>query len=355
MISTKRLLRRAACMACLALFARAQGAPDRAASLLYEQGMAADAHGEYGRAEALFAQALELWRALGPAYAAHAASALVNLGQVRSNAGQWRAGAADLEEALQLNRRALGATHIRTVYNLSWLGHAALMAGDLPRAEAALAEALAIEREHYPDDVLVGHTLLGLSVLRRRQERFDEALAAGEDALRAALHAGPDDGVGVGMALENVAGLHLQARRIDRALPLYRKARSIYERTPGPASPQFAFLLSQEGLALLEDGKPALAESEMSAAAALLARMGPKAAPRLALAQTNLARLRLRQKKYGEADRLPSHAMGLQTEAGPATDLAATLALLAELRKAQNRRVESAELLARAAQLQLAR
>jgi tetratricopeptide (TPR) repeat protein len=103
---------------------------------------------------------------MGQVYDTHAATALLNLGELRCKSGKWHLGVEALEEALPLHRRALGPRHIGTVYNLSRLGHAYLLTGQLDRAEAALTEALEIERERYPHDVLVGHRLLGLSLVR---------------------------------------------------------------------------------------------------------------------------------------------------------------------------------------------
>jgi tetratricopeptide (TPR) repeat protein len=332
-----------------AFVAAAQGQQDRSALTLNEQALAAAAHSDYAGAERLFGEALKIWRSLGPRYEAHTATTLANLGEMLCSSGKWREGAGALEEALELNRHSLGPKHIRTVSNLSLLGHAYLNVADLNRAETGFTEALAIERELYPNHVLVGHTVLGISLLRRRQGRFDEALQAGEEGLQAALQAAEGTDTGVAMAYENVATLHLLAGQPERALPLFRKAHLLYEKTLGPASPALASLLSQEGLALLKDGKVMLAANEMTQAADILRRMGPAGEYRLAIAETNLALLRLRQHNFAEAERLLTHALSIEDRhpAQPAYDLIATIGVLAQLRKAQRRDAEAAELMAR--------
>ena len=115
-----------------------------------------------------------------------------------------------------------------------------------------------------------------------------------------------------------------------------------------------ASLPSQEGLALLKDGKVMLAANEMTQAADILGRMGPAGEYRLAIAETNLARLRLRQNNFAEAERLLTHALSIEDRhpAQPAYDLIATIGVLAQLRKAQRRDAESAELMARVAAIQ---
>ncbi len=106
--------------------ASAQGQQDRSALILNEQALAAAAHSDYAGAERLFGEALKIWRSLGPRYEAHTATTLANLGEMLCSSGKWREGAGALEEALELNRHSLGPKHIRTVSNLSLLGHAYL-------------------------------------------------------------------------------------------------------------------------------------------------------------------------------------------------------------------------------------
>jgi len=327
------------------------------ASNLNDQGLAAAGRADYARAERLYGESLQKWRELGSAYDAHTAATLVNLGQMLCNEGKWAQGVDALEEALALHRRSLGSKHARTVYNLSQLGHAYVLSGDRDRAEAALAEALAAERELYPGDDLSGHTLLGMSLLRRLQGKLEEALVFGEEGLNAALKAGGEIGVGAAMAYENVAALHRLAGRPERALPLFRKARFIYRQTVGPSSPIFVSLLSQEGLALLDDGQLTLAEQDMTQAVNALAKMGPACEYRLAAAESNLALLRLRQRKFAEAERLLTHALSLEERlpSRPVSDMAATLGVLAQVQKAQHRDAESAQLSSRAADLQARR
>ena len=183
------------------------------------------------------------------------------------------------------------------------------------------------------------------------QGNLDEALQFGEEGLSAALKAGGELSTGAGMAYENVAVIHRVAGRSERALPLFRKARFIYEQTIGLANPIFASLLSQEGLALLDEGERTLAEKDMLQAVDTLAKLGPACEFRLAVAESNLGLLRLHQRKFAEAERLLTHALSLEERLSskPVADMATTMGVLAELRKAQRRDAESAQLRSRAA------
>ena len=352
-----RTLWKSVCLSGFLVSGYGQSADGTAALNLHELGRAAIAHADYAQAERLFDGALTIWRSLGPQYEAHTASTLLSMGDALSQAGKWNQGITALEEALQLNRRALGPKQIRTVFNLNALCHAYQLPAQLERAEAACSEALLVERELYPDNALLGQTLLGISLLRRRQERFDEAMEAGEESLRATLRARGEATVEVAVAYENVAALHLSAGRPIRALPLFRKARFIYEKVLGPASPVVGSVISQEGLALMEDGQLRQAEITMSQAMGLLAGSGPANEYRLASAETNLGTLRLRQKKLNDAEQLLTHALAVQNRMSmpPAYNIAATMRALAQLRRIQHREDESAELMSRAAMIHSAR
>jgi len=344
-----------AVLICFLASGYAQSAQEQAALSLHEEGRADVARGDYAQAERAFGEALVIWRSLGPRYEAHTASTLITLGEALHQAGKLNEGQSALEEALLLNRRSLGPKHARTVMNLDSLCHAYQFVGELQRAEATCAEALVLERELYPD--LVGRTLLGVSLLRRRQGRFDEALEAGEESLRQSLEAKGEASMDAAVAYENVAALHLQAGHFVRAIPLFRKARFLYERLLGPTSSLLASVISEEGLALLEDGQLRQAEINMAQSVGMLAETGPSDEFRRAAAETNLGLLRLRQKKVAESERLLTHALNVQDrmKTAPKHNFAATLRALAQVRKVQHRDTESAELMARAAAIDVLR
>ena len=147
-----------------------------------------------------------------------------------------------------------------------------------------------------------------------------------------------------------VAEIHRAARRPERAYPLYRKARAICERGPGPVSPLVARILSQEGLILMTDGKLGLAERSMTQALDLLARSCPRCVVEQAFAEDNLGLLRLKQKKYAAADQLLSHALTLQEKAltRPGPETVNTLQALALAREGERRYDDAAKLQQRA-------
>ena len=126
---------------------------------LNEQGVEAAAHSDYVHAERHYRETIRIWRELGPSYEAHAATSLFNLGSVFCNAGNVAEAVKVLEEALDLHRRSLGPTNLRTVRNLSLLGQAYVQSDDPERADATLTDALALARKIDPADLLLAQTL----------------------------------------------------------------------------------------------------------------------------------------------------------------------------------------------------
>jgi tetratricopeptide (TPR) repeat protein len=315
-------------------FARPQQ-EDKDAKALNQRGLEAVNRRDYVEADKEYRQSAGIYRALGPQFEAHLSIVMFNLAESMCAQGKWREAEGIFEESLTLSRRALGPKHIRTAADLNALGNVSMMLGEMPRAEAQLAEALAIERENYPADLQLGSTLAALSALRRRAGKPDEALPFAEEALRVTLKAEGTEGPESAMMYRNVAQIHWSAGRVERALPLYRKARAILERLGATSDSRYAALLSQEGLALMDDGKLGLAESGMKRAIDLLSR-APADELELAVARNNLGLLRMRQKKYAEADELLTKALSTEQlyNSEDAAQISRTREALAQVRSA---------------------
>jgi len=323
----------------------AAGATDRTIAYeLNQRGVEALSRGDYPAAEQWSRQALEAWRALGPASAANYATSLLNLGESICGQGRWRDAAGIYGEALAINRRTLGAAHEHTLLNLDALANVKMQTGDREGAATLFREALAIEREHFPASVALSHTLLGLAMVAERAGDLNAALPPAEESLAVAL-AASGESVDSALAYFELAGIHRQAGRPERALPLYRKALAIYRQRLGPEHPHTASLLSQEGLAYIDDQKFGLAEHDLVEAINVLERCHG-CVHELAVAKNNLGLLRFRQKKYGQADRLLTEALSLENQSALST--ASTLRLLADVREQEHRRGEAAQLRQRA-------
>ena len=324
-----------------------------AADILNDQGLAASARGDFGEAEGLLRKSMELWREKGPGFEAHAAIVMANLAEALCGEGRWNEGAQMLSTALETSRRALGAGHINTVADMSLLASAEMVVGELDRAIALFREALAIERQRYPGSTQLAHTLLGISSYHVRNNQMAEALPPAEEGLKILLAAGGENNSDTAMAYASVAQIHLFSGKPARALPLFHKAEAIYKTLGMGDSPRYASVLSQEGLALLQDGKTALADHSMTRALEMLSHCSG-CQYLTAIAQSNLGMVRFKEGKFGDADSLLSRALALQESytTGPGSEMAATLDRLAEVRRKEHRLSDAEELHHRAIAMQ---
>jgi tetratricopeptide (TPR) repeat protein len=319
---------------------------------LNDRGIEASARGEYREAEALLRESVKAWREMGPQFEGHAATTLLNLAETQCGQGRWIEGVKMLTESLEMSRRALGPTHIRTVANMNFLASADLILGDFDQAEALFKEALAVERAQYPGAIQLADTLMGLSSLSLRTNHIDQALAPAEEGLRIALQATGENSLDAAMGYANVAQIHVFAHRVSRALPLFKKAESIYATVLSKDHPRYASVLSQEGLALMADGKLALAGSKMERAVDILGRCAG-CQYQEAVARSNLGWLRFQQGRYTDADTMLTTALHLQENysAHPGSEMASTLDRLSAVRRKERRTGEADLLHQRAVQL----
>jgi tetratricopeptide (TPR) repeat protein len=308
----------------------ANASPQQDPKVFNERGLEAAGRRDYVEAEKNYRQAAEMYRALGTQFEAHLSIELFNLAESVCGQGRWRESEPLFEESLTLSRRALGPKHIRTLAGMNALANVAMMLGEAPRAKELLTDAAVIARANYPGDLQLARTLAGLSVLSLRAGDPNEALPFADEALSVALKAEGGEGPESATMYRNVAQVRQAAHRLDLALPLFRKARAILERLGKTNDPKYASLLSQEGVALMDDGKLGLAESGMRRAIELLSTP-PAAVFELAVAQSNLGLLRMRQKKYAEADELLTKALFGEQDAA---QISRTQAALAQVRSA---------------------
>jgi len=305
---------------------------------LNEQGLRAASLGDPAAAERLYHQSMDIWSKLGPDYRAHLGTTEYNLGQTLCAMGRRREALPILEDAVHLLRDTVGIRHIHTLAAVNFLGALQMMLGNTERAGVLFHEALPVERELYPKDEQLSLTLGGLSGYLVRYGKLEEALPLAEEALSIALAANSEESAEVALAYANVATVHKWSHHYDRALPLYRKSLSIYQKAAGPEHPRTAGVLMEIGLIEMEDGNYTLANRDIVHGLAIVNREPGWVFERW-IGESDLGTLRFRQGKYEEAARLLSDSLTLQQQAGirAGRDLAVTIEQLAKVREKQRR------------------
>ena len=326
--------------------------PD-AARALSNQGLDAYDRHDYTGAEGLDRDAIAKWEALGTAYEPHLGITRLNLAQVLAVEGRRAESVAQLRQAVALLRRTLGVRAIQTLIAMNLLAGLDLMMGDNAGAQRLVDEALPIAREIDPAGVQSSRALAALACLRMRGGRFEEALPLADEALRIAIQAAGEDSIDAALVYGTAAEVHRSAGRPERALPLYRRARAIYEKRLGPQDTRVASILSQEALILIDDRQYALAEQSLKRSIGILDHSCPGCAVEHWSAESALGLLRTRQGKYAEADRLFTRLLAVQESAQPQpfADIAVTLNALAFVRRKEHLFKDADRLTNRAAAL----
>jgi tetratricopeptide (TPR) repeat protein len=318
-----------------------------------DRGLEASSHGNYVEAERALRESVRLWQELGPQYEGHTAIAMANLAEALCGEGKWSDGVKLLTQSLEMSRRSLGLRHINTVSNMNLLAAAEMVVGELDHASALYLEALALEREHFPGSVQLAHSLLGISSYHVRTNQIAEALPPAEEGLKVLIAISGEKSAETAMAYANVGQVHMFNHQPARALPLLRKAEAIYAALGMTESPRYASVLSQEGLALMQDRKTALADRNLTRALEVLTHC-TGCQYLTAIAQSNLGLVRFQEGKYQEADALLTRALTLQEAyaTGMPSEMAATLDRLAEVRRKEHRNSDADALHGRALTLQ---
>jgi tetratricopeptide (TPR) repeat protein len=244
--------------------------PPQQALALNQRGLAAWNRGQYEEAERNYRGALYIWRKLGSNFELHMVLTSMNLGQALCWEGKTSEGNRIFSDALAISRR-LGPKDLRTINLMNMLGDIAMVQGDDVRARSVFEEALAIERKLYPNSIELVHTLNGLAGLSLRQRDTAAALPRAEEALSLVLRLGGENGTDIAATYGLVATIHRFAGRPERALPLFRSARTLMEKSGHSGSPHYASVLAEEALALMDDGQPLAAEKNLIRATGILA------------------------------------------------------------------------------------
>jgi len=106
------------------------------------------------------------------------ADALIQLGQLQQQSGQYRRALDSLEQSLTIKRRILDKQHPSIGVLLFYIGNLLREVGDLDLAQVKFEEALEIVEQADPDSIETADVLFSLGVLNTEQRKFSAALDA---------------------------------------------------------------------------------------------------------------------------------------------------------------------------------
>jgi tetratricopeptide (TPR) repeat protein len=219
---------------------------------------AADVHltrGRYPQAMAALEEALDIQvRALGENHLAVAVT-VNNLGVAHLRQGDYERALPLLERALQIRRNTLGSNHGDVAFSLRQLADLYRVRGEYQRALLLYREALqSFEKALGPGHRQVATTLNNLALLYHIQGDYERALPLLLRALAIRKRVLGDSHPDVAESLNNVAEMYRERGDHERALPLYQQALRTSERALGRSHVQVGTVLNNLGSLYYQQG-----------------------------------------------------------------------------------------------------
>ncbi|MCT7965458.1 tetratricopeptide repeat protein [Laspinema sp. D1] len=272
-------------------------------------GMALYDKGEYGKAEPLLKQALNILRKVLGDEHPDTATSLNNFAGLYHSQGRYAEAEPLYLQALNIRRKVLGDEHPDTAYSLNDLAGLYHSQGRYAEAEPLCLQALNIRRKVLGD------------------EHRDTALS-----------------------LHNLAFLYESQGRYAEAEPLFRQALNIYCKVLGDEHPHTATILHSLAFLYKSQGRYAEAEGRYVEAMKIRRKVLGNEHPDTAYSLNGLAKLYYYQRRYAEAELLFLQGLNIcrKVFGNEHPDTATILTHLALLYKSQGRYAEAEPLLLQA-------
>ena len=235
------------------------------------------------------------------------------IGQTYTDLGLYAEARAQLERALDLDRRVVGAENQKTLQAIDRLGSVAYYQGKYPEAEALFSQALEIQRRvlgsEHPDTLASTNGLASVYTQRGKYAQAEVLQIQILEIRRRVL--GPEHSSTLS-SMNGLAVTYDEEGKYAQAEPLYNQILEIERRVLGPEHP--ATLQSMNNLASLygQGGKYAEAQALLDQALQIQRRvLGPEHQATLR-SMGNLANAYYFQGKYAQAEALFSQTMEIQ-------------------------------------------
>ncbi len=185
------------------------------AKALSHAGLLAYIQSDYPKTRLLLEESLSIYRELGPCGRLGLANALITLGDMKTEVGEYRAAASMMKEALVIMRELEDVAGISRA--LWQLGQCAVRPGDYEEAVKYFEQALPLLRQ-LGDTLHVAITLSGLAEVEVRQGEYERAIVLEEESL--ALRREIGEPWGMAVSLGNFAWIALRQDDLPRAMGL---------------------------------------------------------------------------------------------------------------------------------------
>jgi serine/threonine protein kinase len=235
------------------------------------------------------------------------------MGQTYMDLGLYPEARKQLERALDLRRRVLGAENPQTLKTMGRLGSVADLQGEYPRAEALHSQVLAIQRRvlgpEFPDTL---YSMNNLAVSYWRQGKYAQAEALESQTLeirRRVLGAEHPDTL---TSMNTLANFYDDEAKYPQAEALHSQALQIQRRVLGAEHPDTLRSMTSLANLYVEEGKYTQAEALDSRILGIRRRvLGPEH-PETLSSMNNLAGAFLVQGKYAQAEALDGQALEIK-------------------------------------------
>jgi non-specific serine/threonine protein kinase/serine/threonine-protein kinase len=235
------------------------------------------------------------------------------IGQTYAELGLYPEARTQLERALTLHRRALGAENPKTLQTMSRFGRILHLLGKLAQAEALLGQTLQISHRvlgpEHPDTLA---SMNNLANVYTAQGKYPQAESLYSQTLEARRHKLGAEHPETLASMNNLANLYYAQGKYSQAEVLYAKTVEIKRRVLGTEHPDT--LTSVNNLAAVYRGQGKYAQAEALHSQTLEIRrrvLGPEH-PDTLYSMNNLANIYEAEGKYAEAETLHSHTLKIK-------------------------------------------
>jgi serine/threonine-protein kinase len=255
--------------------------------------------GAHQPAEALYREALAIFREILGSEHYYLAVCANNLGLLLSDTGRYEEAEGLYREALAIRRKVFGDRHPAIVTGLNHLGHLYVATGRYQEAEPLFRESLELARRLTGDRNGLANALNNMADLLARVGRFEEAEPLGQEALGIRRELDSDHPRLAG-SLSVLGRIRLGSGKPAEAEPLLRESVTLYEKRRPGNELGLAGAQSALGECLVKQGRLEEAESHLLASLDLLAGGGVRSPE---LARLTRQRLAFLYETLGEPDR----------------------------------------------------